>query len=153
MSFLDRIEGLSGWQALGRPAIAYGAACCTAGLILSVASLVWGIGIFTASSALLGVLQVGLYLAAFVAVVAILPTLIAVALLYETRLRRGFTEVVVGGLLGFLMPAPFLLGIGDGGPLGREFWMVAMVFALAGAVAGLTYWLVLGCPENLNRRQ
>jgi hypothetical protein len=138
---------------LGRPAIAYSAACCTAGLILCTASLIWGIGLFTASSALLGVLQVGLYLAVFVAVVAILPTLIAVALLYETRLRRGFTEVVVGGLLGFFITTPFLLGIGDNGPLDRVFWIVTMVFALAGSAAGLTYWLVLGCPKNPNRRQ
>ena len=143
---------MTGWQAIGRPAIAYCLASYVAGAVLSLSFRFSG---FKAGAGNLidSALVTGLALAPFVAAVALLPTLIAVVVMHETRIRRGLAEIGVGTALGLVLASPFLLSEA-GNESSRDFVVtMAISCGFAGGMAGLTYWIALGRPKNPRRRQ
>ena len=150
MPFADRIETKTRWQAIGRPALAYCLASCVAGAILSIGFRYSG---FSKGDGDLidAALVSGLFLALPVAAIALIPTLIAIVVMHETRIRRGLAEICVGAALGLALASPFLLAEAQV-ESSREF-VVTMAFSsgIAGAAAGLTYWFALGRPKNPRR--
>lgn len=148
MSSHRRFDGSGFWQAIGRPVLAYCLASYAAGLIiyLSILSIDRDPSIdfakFLAYSTLFAV---------SVAVLALIPTILAVLALRKTRLRRGFTEVGVGALIGIFVSSVLYTAIGDDTIAIWTFLSRAALFGVAGAVAGLTYWLANGRPQSQKR--
>lgn len=82
-----------------------------------------------------------LFVALFVALFTILPWPVLVWTQKCLRWQRGFSDVILGALMG-----GGLIELMSN-PAGSGAWAVTLAFALAGAVGGLTYWLVAGRPR------
>ena len=135
------------WRAVGRPVLAYFAAACAAGVVMFVV----GVSTTTFGERAHDVarsVRIIPYFAAFIAVLAVVPTIIAAAVLRMTRLRRCLAETMAGAVIGLAVSSAFLLAIGGDAILTWSFLAPLSAYGTAGAVAGLTYWLALGRPRN-----
>lgn len=150
MSSAPKSDAATYCQIALRPMAAYCAASIVAGF---VAYPLWIFLSFQpiAAREIIGVLAMGLLLAGYIAVFALLPSIAALTLVRMTRLRRGFTDTIAGGMIGVLtITLIYQLGYRemsfDDGDLFR-----AGQYGLAGLAGGLTYWLANGQPRS--RRQ
>ena len=150
MSFTDRIQTLTCWQAIGRPVLAYCLASYVAGAILSVGF--HRSGFKRGDGDLIDMaLAPGLLFAPPIAAMALIPTLIAIVVMHETCIRRGLAEICVGAALGLVLASPFLLAEATVDSSGDFVVSMALSCGIAGAMAGFTYWLALGRPKNPRR--
>lgn len=130
------------WQAIGRPVVAYCVACLAAATVMYLLDALIESAGFTTD--FLGLLPI---VALFIAAISLLPTLLAAAILFRTRIPRGIGETCVGAVLGPILASSFFYS--SASPIGTLLYQLA-VFSLMGAVAGLVYWLAVGCPKNPN---
>ncbi len=88
-----------------------------------------------------------LFGAALIAVATALPALVLVRGARWLRLPRGWTDAVLPAAISF---AVIMIMIGPSG-LNQEMLAISLqtaaIFALAAAIAGLTYWLLAGRPR------
>lgn len=142
MNSSDQSEWRSAWQAIIRPVLAY----CAASYAAAVALLVLGPfgNVTTYDLAALALLPVsGLFLATIVATLAFIPTVLIAAFMFLTSIPRGIGEACAGAAIG-----PFLIWfIYD---FRATMWVASAVVpvAIAGAIAGAVYWLLVGRPKN-----
>ncbi len=92
-------------------------------------------------SGALAIIPMALFVAVFVAAMTALPWPVLVLLAKFLRLHRGFADLVLGAIMGGMLIEMM------SNPTASQAWGVTLVFALAGAVGGLTYWLVAGRPQ------
>ena len=145
---VDQDQRTGWWGAIGRPVLAYLAAAYGGSVILALGYLdpsrFMAILIYPVS-----VLASGIPL--LVAALALIPALLAMAIIRMAKLRRGMADVAAGVLVALLLM--LLLGLLPS--VGPSFWWDLLerlaFYAGAGAMAGLTYWLVLGCPRSSDR--
>ena len=144
----DQDQSVDWWRVIGRPVLAYLAAAYGASVILALGFLdpsrFLAILIYPFSVLISGIPVV-------VAALALFPALVAMAIIRMANLRRGMADVAAGMLIALL----FMLLLGLLPSFGPSFWwnlLKNLAFYLgAGAMAGLTYWLVLGCPRRSDR--
>ncbi len=140
------------WLAIIRPTMAYIVASYVAGTTIGLGILPPR-GIADASHAVASVLGKGLVLGIFVAGMAFIPTLLAAFIFHLTRVPRGYAEACAGALIGLAFSVPYaLLFLDAGEPLVRALVAVCGSCGLAGTLAGLTYWTIIGRPENPKAR-
>ena len=129
--------------------IAYILACLAAAIVLTIGTLTphWSdlnaLGMQSPalqSAALWSVVAVG---AAIIATVAMLPTLLVIALTEGFALRSVVVYGVIGGALALAAAYGLDFGGYNGAP-GSEFAREREVFAAAGIAGGLVYWLFAG---------
>ena len=128
------------------PALAWVFACIVAAfvLVLSVAGLAVyedGWSAWDGLSGVLALIPASLFVAIFVAVMTILPWPLFVVTLKLLRLHRGFGDMASGALMGAGLIEMMSNPLAKGAPA------VTLAFALAGAVGGLTYWIMAGRPD------
>ncbi len=128
------------WSAIGRPLFAYCVACLAAATMMFLLDAIFESSGFTTDY--LGLLPV---IALVIAVFCLLPVLLAAAILLRTRVPRGIGETCLGAFLGPALSFVFIYS--PAVPLGTILYQLA-TFSLMGAVAGLVYWLLVGCPRN-----
>ena len=81
----------------------------------------------------------------FVGGVAAVPVVIFVHVIRFMRGPRGWTDVLFGALTGAGLATVLLL------VLENDEWDIVAMFAFAGAIGGLVYWLAAGRPAARER--
>ena len=135
------------WTSLARPILAYGLACVAAAATMMIVGAIESPPPFDITQ-LFDVLGMLLFIAMLIAVIALLPALMAAGLLFQTPIPRGIGEVCVGAVLG---PALSFLVIYSSVSRPGSLLPQLALFALMGAIAGLVYWLAVGRPKNRRR--
>jgi len=92
-------------------------------------------------AAILVAIPATLYVAMFVAVLTLFPWTVLVWTERLLGLHRGFADVILGAVMGGGLIQIF------GMPILRGEIALTAVFATAGAVGGLTYWVFVGRPK------
>ena len=87
-------------------------------------------------------------IAGIVAILALFPTFLALIIIHETRAPRGIAEVCAGAIIGPCVSLLLTLSRDNGFDSYGSLISGLTPFAIAGAVGGLTYWLVVGCPRH-----
>jgi len=90
----------------------------------------------------------------FVAILAVIPTALAIMVIRISRVPRGYAEIVAGAICAIILARPFANPATGDPPkmLSGQYCADTFPFILAGAVAGLVYWLVNGRPTNSGMR-
>jgi len=140
---------------LVRPLIAFLTACLfSSSGFLILLGLAWneyqspesaaGNGLLLEISLALNLMAVAGMLAFSIAMVASIPAAIAVFLMRRTRIVRGLTDMLAGGLIGGV--AAHLL-LGNGLRLSVEVTPETLGFSACGLLGGLVYWIFAGRPR------
>ena len=138
----DRMMSLNWGRSLLRPTLAYLLASLSAGLVLE--------GSMPRSSTFLDSIVRVAVLAGYAAVLAFVPVALAILVIRAAKLPRGLSEIVAGAVCAVLSMCllVFLLGGAPPPPTNAAFWQPLPPLTLAGAVAGLVYWLANGRPRR-----
>ncbi len=147
MTYPDDAHPKSWWQLFGRAAAADCAASVAAGTALGVVSLAFAFDM-SPLQAFNGSLFFGLVQSPFIAVLAFLPSMAALAVVKALGVRRGISDTIAGGLIGAaLITLLYQLG-SNSFDLGRVDLIDAARYGIAGLVGGFAYWFVAGRPRS-----
>ncbi len=86
----------------------------------------------------------------FVVILSAIPAALAILVIRISRVPRGYAEAVAGAICAIILMRPFA-NPNTGDPpnmVSAEYWVESSPFILAGALAGLVYWLANGRPRN-----
>ncbi|MEN0654046.1 MULTISPECIES: hypothetical protein [Hyphobacterium] len=79
---------------------------------------------------------------AFIAVVSAIPAIAAVFIVRSARWPRGWCDALAGGLIGLVASLIFLQGLNL-----DQYHLLGLISGIAGAIAGLVYWLANARPR------
>ncbi|QNL19998.1 hypothetical protein HXX25_12070 [Hyphobacterium sp. CCMP332] len=128
-----------------RPIVAFLSASFVAGLVGSLSAIFLAIGEDAPGwLAIPSILFVARLIGFNIVLVAFFPTILLVFLMRWTHVPRGWGDTIISAGLG----AGMMTALG-GGPdmVSRIQVSLVTVFAAAGLIAGLTYWLAAGRPK------
>ena len=143
-------RALEVWRVVLRPVVAYLAAVLASALAFILLYAAFG-DAFTRRDYTL-IAELALWIVPGAAVLGVLPAGLCLMIIRYSKIRRGFADVIFGGLIGTL---PAAIGLSwtiiDSPPLSRQdiefFAEIYGSFTYAGAVGGLAYWMAIGLPD------
>ncbi len=150
MNLTTRLRGISWWRALWRPILAFLAASYAASMvIMGLSALLSDIESGRALGAV-GFFLVSFHFMEFVMILAAIPAALAILVIRVSRVPRGYAETAAGAICAMFVMRLFANPWTGDPPnmLSGQYWAETSPFILAGAVAGLVYWLVNGRPRN-----
>ncbi|MEE2526546.1 hypothetical protein V0U79_09220 [Hyphobacterium sp. HN65] len=141
------------WRMILRPSLAYIAAAIVAGL--SIALVFYGLSLAEGGDELtlegvISFLAVSILVGAYVAAFAAIPAFVLIMLFRLVRLPRGWLDAIAGAVIGAGMI--HLMAYGASGAAEAPN-LINLLFAVAGAAGGFTYWLLAGRPKPPYSRQ
>ena len=150
MSLAARVKAISWWRALWRPVLAFLAASYAASIVIMGFSLLDDDDGFGGMREVALLFLVSLSFMEFVVILAAIPAASAILVIRISRIPRGYAETAAGAICAMFVMRLFANPWTGDPPnmLNGEYWAETWPFILAGAVAGLVYWLANGRPRN-----
>ena len=146
----DQTHPIGWWRLCGRPLVAYCVASAAAGVTLGLFEILFTSGMRFDRGLTAGVMF-GLFLAPFVGLLALIPSVIALTIAKTLQMPRGLTDTCAGGLIGAAMIALLSQLFFGGSRTAEEVVLEAARYGLAGLAGGYVYWLVNGRPHASKR--